>query len=64
MLKRAAATMAIVAVTATGATGVAFASNGADDPSGHHHGANHHGKHHHKGEKHHGHGQDDGPNHT
>lgn len=39
MLKRAIATAAIVAVSATGATGVAFASNGADDPPGHHHGA-------------------------
>jgi Spy/CpxP family protein refolding chaperone len=65
MLKRATATAAIVALTATSATGVAFASNGVDDPPGHHHGA-HHGKHHHhNGENHHhGHGQDDGPNHT
>jgi Spy/CpxP family protein refolding chaperone len=55
MLKRIAAALAAAVVLALGGTGVALASNGADDPPGHHqeHGNGDHGKHHHHGRHHH-----------
>lgn len=48
MIKRTAAALATALVLAIGGTGTALASNGADDPPGHHH---EHGN----GHKHHGH---------
>ncbi|HEX2708516.1 MAG TPA: hypothetical protein VHM66_10975 [Solirubrobacterales bacterium] len=60
MLKRSAAAVAVVAAMAIGGSGVALASNGADDPAPHHQGKHHkqdHGRHHH------GKGAEHGPNH-
>jgi hypothetical protein len=66
MLKRMSAALAVAGVMVIGGSGVAIASQGADDPAGHeqhhHHKGKHH-HHHHKGEDHHKHGNDDGPNH-
>ena len=64
MLKRISAALAIAGAMAIGGSGVAIASQGADDPVGHeqhhHHNGRHH--HHHKGH-HHRHHNGDGPNH-
>jgi Spy/CpxP family protein refolding chaperone len=75
MRKRIATAAAVLAAMAIGSSGIALASNGADDPAPHHHGEpGHHGKHHrqeHHHRRHHRHGNedrhrggdDDGPNH-
>jgi hypothetical protein len=64
MLKRTAAALTAAFVLALGGSGVALASNGADDAPGHHQehgngkdGKGHHGKHHHH---HNGNGDDNG----
>lgn len=58
MIKRIAAAISAALVLAIGGTGAALASNGADDPPGHHQEHNH--GHKGKGHHHHHHGKADG----
>jgi Spy/CpxP family protein refolding chaperone len=63
MLKRISVALAVAGVMAIGGSGVAIASQGADDPAGHEQHHHHTGKHHHHHEGHHHRHGNDGPNH-